>query len=318
MPFGIDDALLGGALAGGGSLISGLFGGSKQGGIPKITNLSREDAFRQQNRYLDAFYGSNWRAGLADDGTHQSVKNGDLTQARNFRYGGGTGQGGANARSLRGGTTPFGNLPILQQLYGASGQGLNANAQTLNDYNRGQEGAYREAQKFGTGMNAVIESDAKKSLADANARSLARLQGSGLGGSTLAVDALGANAAGNVREMARAKANLANQATGLRLQQRNQATTGRAALQTQLNQSNNALRMVPIQAQLNTLGSPIVNPGSINYQQAPQQQNNLGQTIGDTLGQLGGLYLGNSLYNRRNNSQTAADIGNYIFGSDLP
>ena len=257
-------------LALGGSVLSSLFGGGKDPGPSNVLQNSRADALRQSARYLDAFFGSNWRGGWAGDSGEQDViDHGDSSKFSKFRWGQtsatnpdgtfakGASEGGSTG-SLWGGTTPFGNAPILQQIYGATNAGLGENARTLNDYNQGAEAGYREATRFGTGQKAVIESDAAKSLKDANALTMARLNGMGLGGSTIATDAMGANAAGNLRELSRAKANLADQATGLRLQQRNQATAGRAALQQSLNASNQNLRMTPIQAQLNTMGSGIV------------------------------------------------------------
>ena len=264
------------ALAFGGSALSGLFGGSRDPGPSNVLQNSRADALRQSSRYLDAFYGSNWRGGqstnFGSEGSQDMIDHGDGTAFAQFRYGQGKGTYGGReggASSLQGGATPFGNAPILQQIYGATGQGLAENQRTLNDVNQGSEQGYREAARFGTGQNKVIEGDAALALKNANALSQARLNGMGLGGSTIATDAMGANSAGNLRELTRAKADLADRATGLRLQQRNQATAGRAALSQGLNSSNQQLRMMPIQGQLNAMGSPITSPYSVQGGSAP-------------------------------------------------
>lgn len=308
MPFGIDDALFGGLLAGGGSALSGAFGGNKNPGPSKTLQLSREGAFNQANNYKDAFYGTNWRKGLGpnEEATAQSIKSGDLTLAKNVTYPGGRGGRGGNAGgSLYGGSTPYGTAPILQQLYGASNAGLREGQQSLNDYNAGSEQAYRLAAQYGTGQNKVIEADAAKALKDANAMTMARAQRSGLGGSSYATDMLGANAAGNLREMMRAKSESADRATGLKLQQRNQANTGRAALQQQVYGRNDQMRMLPIQGQLNTLNSRIVNPVSIEGGSAPEQpQNGMLAQLGNTAGTLGGLFLAKGLYDRPNQTRT--------------
>lgn len=287
------------ALAFGGSALSGLFGGGGDPGPSGVLQNSRKDVLGQSDRFLDAFYGQNWRNSLyGDPGINAQIDGGDGTVRAGFRYGQGAGGAGTTSGSRAGGATPFGNAPILSQMYAASRAGIGENARTLNDYNQGAEAGYREAAQYGTGQNAVIESDANKSLQDANAISLARLNGMGLGGSTIATDAMGANASSNLREKSRAKANVADQATGLRLQQRNQATTGRAALQSSLNSSNQNLRMMPIQGQLGALGSNVVNPYSVSGGSAPQgPQNGALANVGNLASNLGGLWLANSLYN---------------------
>lgn len=290
---------IGPALGVGGSLLSGAFGGAKDPGPSGASQTSAKRALNQSDRYNDAYWGSNWRGSLqGDSGINQQVDGGDGTQRSQFRYGsGGTGGNLAAAASLYGGTTPYGTMPIHQQLVNASGQGINENNQTLADYNQGAEQGYREAQKYGTGQNAVIESDASKSLAGANAATLARMQAMGLGGSTLTTDAMGANAAGNFRELSRAKANVADQATGMKLQQRNTATAGRAALSQGINSSNQNLRMMPIQGDLNAIGNQVVNPFSAQGGSAPATaQNGILNSLGGTASQLGGLYLAKSLY----------------------
>lgn len=327
MAFGWDDAA-GIGLALGGSALSGLFGGSKDPGPSQALQNSREDALNQMARYYDSFYGSNWRKawgpGYGDGGSADLIagKGGDKFSRFNYAPQGagataaGAGGGGAGNSQLYGGNTPYGTAPILHQLYGAQTAGLGENARTLNDYNTGAEQGYREAARFGTGQNAVIEGDAARALKNANAMSMARLNGMGLGGSTIATDALGANSAGNLRELTRAKADLADRATGLRLQQRNQATAGRAALQQGLNASNQNLRMMPIQGQLNAMGSPITNPYSVQGGSAPAgAQNSLLSSLGNTASQLGGLFLANSLYNPQT---TVPDSYNNWSGSGFP
>lgn len=309
---------IGPALGIGGSLISGAFGGAKDPGPSASQQNSRYDALNQAGRYNDAFYGDNWRGGSGPSsaGAWDWINAGDPTNFSNFRYGGPARSGGASASgggvpgspaggapsgggggSLYGGNTPYGTLPILQQLQLASQAGQTENNRSLQDFNQGSESAYRQAQQFGTGQQAVINSDAAKSLSNANARSSALLNRSGLGGSTLATDAIGANAAGNFREKARATADLADRATGLKIQQRNQATSGRAALSGQINSSNQNLRMMPINGQLNAMSSPIANPFSVQGGQAPATaQNGMLNSLGNTTSQLGGLYLAQSLY----------------------
>jgi hypothetical protein len=314
---------IGPAIGATGSLLSGAFGGAKDPGPSSVLQNSRADALTQSQRYLDAFYGSNWRQAqgpsYGQNGAYQQINgdsnSGNLTSNYNYTPGGRSGSGGQSAAAaggsggyggvgnpqLAGGNTPFGNAPILQQIQGASNAGIGENAGVLNNFNQGAEQGYRTAQNFGTGQNAVIESDAAKSLKDANAASLARLNGMGLGGSTIATDEMGANSAGNFRELARAKANLADQATGLKLNQINSATSGRAALQQSLNASNQNLRMNPINAQINTLGNSVVNPFAVGGGQAPgvAQNSTLG-SLGNSLSQFGGLYTANNLYNQNN------------------
>lgn len=299
------------ALALGGSALSGLFGGAKDPGPSEVHQNSREDALNQMARYYDSFYGSNWRKawgpGYGDGGSADLIsgRGGDKFSRYNYAPQGaggagaaGGGTGAASGNPLYGGNTPYGTAPILQQLYAAQAAGLGENQRAMNDFNTGSEQGYREAAKYGTGQNAVIEGDAALALKNANALSQARLNGMGLGGSTIATDAMGANATGNLRELTRAKADLADRATGLRLQQRNQSTAGRAALSQGLNQSNQNLRMMPIQGQLNAMGSPITNPYSVTGGAAPATaQNSLLSSLGNTASQLGGLYLANSLYN---------------------
>lgn len=304
--FGWDDAL-GIGLSVGGSALSGLFGGSNDPGPSGASQTSAKRALNQADLYRDAFYGDNWRSSLlGDSGINQQVDHGSGAGRAAFRYGnaasaaGGSGTGaagGAGGNSRYGGQTPYGNLPILQQLYAAQAAGLGENSRTMNDFNTGAEQGYREAARYGTGQNAVIENDAARALKNANAISQARLNGMGLGGSTIATDALGANATGNLREMTRAKADLADRATGMKLQQRNTATAGRAALSQGLNASNQNLRMMPIQGQLSAIGGQVTNPFSAQGGSAPvQSQNSLLSGLGNTASQLGGLYLANSLY----------------------
>ncbi len=113
----------------------------------------------------------------------------------------------------------------------------------------------------------------------------------GLGGSTITTDALGANSAGNLRELARAKANLAQQATGLKLQQRNTNVQGRANLQNSLNQNNQYLRNLPIQSQLQVLMSGVNNPFSPTGGTTTPGQSGV-SGFGSLLGELGGFALG--------------------------
>lgn len=305
---------LGSLLGLGGSALSGLFGGSRDTGTPeaqKWIGIQNDD---RANRYLDAFYGSNHRKSANPAYGSGSVTDYYFPQAgaadrfSNFNYtpGGASGQGaagsgtggGATGRNnpLWGGNTPYGNLPILQQLMLASQAGMQEGQGSLNDFERGSEQGYREAARYGTGQNQVIDEDYRKSLKDANAVSLARLNGMGLGGSTIATDAMGANATGANRERARAKADLAQRATGFKLDQRNKQTSGRAALQQQVYGRNDQLRMLPIQGQLNALSSQTMNTGLPNGSSGSAPQNSLLASLGGTASQMGGLLLAKQLY----------------------
>jgi hypothetical protein len=305
--------------------LDGLFGGGGGDPGPSQVNLqSRADALNQSDRLLAAYYGSNYRKALGSNYGSMGTSAGETSKRgwgdtyAKYNYapqtgagaaGGAAGGSGSGGNSeLYGGNTPFGTMPIYQQQLAAMQAGLGENARTLTDYNQGAEGAMREAQQFGTGQNAVIESDAAKALKDANAATQARLQGMGLGGSTITTDALGANAAGNIRELMRAKANLAQQATGLRLQQRNTNTAGRANLQQSLSASNQNLRDYPIRSQLAVLGSPVANPFSVQGGTAPAKTSGLGG-VGSLLGTVGGFALGGPL-----GAGIGGSLGGSLFG----
>lgn len=318
------------ALSLGGSALSGLFGGARDPGPSNVLQNSRADALAQSGRYLSAFYGSNYRGGEgpASAGSWDWINGGDPSNFSNFRYGDGTngragttaagngpGAGGAGSTGLYGGTTPFGNAPILQQMESASTAGQREGQNSLNDFNSGSEQAYRQAQNFGTGQAAVTRQNAALALKNANAQSLARLNGSGLGGSSIASDQLGANSASNTLGLNTALANLNDQATGMKIQQRNQSTAGRAALQGQIGARNDALRMMPIQGQLGALGSPVANPFSVQGGSAPVNSSNQMLTnLGNTGSQLGGMYLANSLYNQGGGGSQGLAGYNQVFG----
>lgn len=288
--------------------LSDLFGGGQgDPGLSTGAKSANAQSWDQTSRLLDAFYGSNYRKsygsnyGSRGTGAEETSKAGwgDTFARFNYSPQSGSGTGGAAGGSastggntgLWGGNTPYGNAPILQQIMQAATQGIGENQRTLSDYNRGAEGAIRTAQKYGTGQNAVIDADSAKALADANAITLARMNASGLGGSTLTNDQMGANAAGNIREKLRAKADLADRATGVKLQQKNIANQGRAGLQTAMNASSQALRMSPIEAQLRVLQGQVVNPFSPSTQSAPQDTSAL-SGLGSVLGSVAGFATG--------------------------
>lgn len=320
MPLGIDDAIFGGALSLGGGLLSGLGGGESRRESRTVKN-ARADTRMQANRLLDAFYGSNWRGSIGATGEREQTDHEwDINKVRDFRYPGqaGAGRGPGGRSALWGGTTPFGNAPILQQLLGVSGQGQREIAKAQQDYEREQEGAMRDVAKYGTGQAAIIDADAAKALRDAQAVAMARLQGSGLGGSTLASDALGSISANNLREKARAKANLADRATGMKVQQRNTRAGGRAALQQWGTQANSQMRMLPIQAQMDVLNSRVANPFTPSLAEPQAQQNStLANTLGNAAGALGGIYLAKSLYPTKTPQSNANLSINDLATSDI-
>lgn len=326
-------AIWGGAIAAGGSLLSGAFGGSKDPGPSAALQNSRADVDEQRSRLLDAFYGTNYRksynnAQYGGDGWGNAVagKAGAGAQIANFNYApggaggaGGSAANGSGASGQWGGNTPYGNAPILQQIMQASQQGISADQGAMANYGgaitRLGESGYRTAQQYGTGQNAVIDADSAKSLKDANALTQARMLSSGLGGSTLTTDEMGSNAAGNIREKLRAKAAVAQQASGMKINQRNtqaQQQQGLSALYNTFADRANQLRNAPINAQLQVLNSGVVNPFSVQGGSGPVGSTNgaLG-SLGNTLGTVGGSMLGRNLYNNYGQQSNSYD-GGYV------
>lgn len=338
--FGIDDAIIGGALAGGGSLLGGLFGGRDNAGSEYIRN-SNVWSVAQANALKDAFFGSNWRkaanaSAYGPEGSRQSVwgeqgmhSSDPMSQFNYSRRDGTSGMSpGALARAaggsggyssapagvgnpeLYGGNTPYGTLPILQQIEQASQSGLDSDQAELgrfdretNDIDRLGESQYKEAARYGTGQEKVIRGDAAKALTGANRLSIARATSMGLGGSTTTLDELGANSAGNFREMERALANNAQAASGMKIQARQNQTSNklqrsgqRESLYTTTADRANQFRMAPINATLGVLGSSTANPNYASAGGAPQSQPSLGASLGNTASSLGGLFLAKGLF----------------------
>lgn len=289
----------------GASALSGFLGGNKKPGLDNSVYEERAGAQGQSNRLLDSFYGSNYRAGEpgAWAADWEAVKHGNAGPTGAFRYGSPNGVGGPgsfSASSLYGGTTPFGNKPILQQIQEAAQQGISMDQLYMGDFDRESQGINREAQKYGTGREAVIRGDADRALKDAQAQILARSAGSGLGGSTVEAGSLSGAASDNFRERERALTDQAEKATGFKVQTRQRQQGARAALYDSFSGRGNALRMAAPNAQLSVLQSPVANPwsgvtGSPIAQGPSPLQQGLQSGI-NTFGLLGGQHLASNLY----------------------
>lgn len=204
--------------------------------------------------------------------------------------------------------------------------------QGYNAYNRDTAGLQQQtnglqaiAANYGRDRNAVIDADSKRMLDQLNGQSMARLNASGLGGSTLTTQALAGNTQGVFRESQRAKADAADQKAGMQL------SAGRTALDTSANRAAgrsdlyNALmgqrlnlRMMPLTTRVNALsGGPLATPYRDDGAGIINNSGGLGNTLaglGNAAAGLGGFFMtrgsGGSGMNNSQFSSLLDAIGN--------
>jgi hypothetical protein len=282
-----------------GGILSGIGGiGSAAGGL--LGAASQNRAWRQQrdlqkgynaygeHRIESAAYGMQNSAFLGKlfRALDEAVKSGDETQLLALQ----------NSPEYAAYEKATGK-PAMQQLAEMADQSDRFDAQTLTGYERDADQVVREATKYGTDQTKVVNDAAGLALKNANAKTMARLNSMGMGGSTILTDAMGANAGTIERGRAANVADIAGRATGYKTQALTQRAGGRSALRSSMLDRRNSLRGGIANTKLDLANNAARIWTGTNIPQPPGVSG-LGSALaggGNALGSIGGVLLGKAL-----------------------